>query len=91
MEDDEPVIVRVGTFFLLIGIGVFVIFIASDLGDRADFDYFFIAVLLIFIGWVFRRRKPPPPSAGRFAYLRKMRENAQKKREEKLKGKQEKK
>lgn len=88
-DNDDPVIVRVGTFFLVIGGGIFVIFIASDLADRADFDYFFIAVLLIFVGWVFRRGKPPPPSAGRFAYIKNFRENARKKREEKLKAKQE--
>ena len=88
MDNDDPVIVRVGTFFFVIGGGIFILFIASDLAKKADFDYFFMAVLLIGIGWVFRRKKAPPPSAGRFAYLKNMRENAKKKREEKLKGKQ---
>ncbi len=89
MDNDDPVIVRVGTFFYVIGGGIFVLFIASDLAEKAEFDYFFWAVLLVAIGWVFRRRKAPPPSAGRFAYIRNFRENARKKREEKLKAKQE--
>ncbi len=89
MDNDDPVIVRMGTFFFVIGVGILILFIASDLADQADFDYFFMAVLLIAIGWVFRRKKAPPPSAGRFAYLKNMRENARKKREEKLTAKQE--
>ncbi len=88
MDDEDSVIVRVGTFFLVMGGGTFILFIASDLADKADFDYFFMAVLLIGIGWMFRRGKAPPPSAGRFSYIKNMRENARKKREEKLKGKQ---
>lgn len=91
MDNDDSIGVRIGTFFLLIGVGAFVLFIASDLADKADFDYFFVAVLLIFVGWTLRRKKPPPPSAGRFAYIKSFRENARKKREEKLKAKQEKK
>lgn len=88
MDNDDPLIVRVGTFFFVMGGGILILFIASDLAKQADFDYFFMAVLLIFIGWVFRRKKAPPPSAGRFAYIKNFRENAKKKREEKLKAKQ---
>ena len=88
-DNDDPVIVRVGMFFLIIGGGVFVLFVASDLADKADFDYFFMAVLLIAIGWMFRRKKAPPPSAGRFSYIKNFRENARKRREEKFGAKQE--
>ena len=89
MDEDDPIIVRVGTFFLVMGGGVFVIFVASDLAKQVDFDFFFIAILLVAIGWVFRRKKAHPPSAGRFSYVKKMRENAKNKREEKLQAKQE--
>ena len=87
MDNDDPVIVRVGTFFYVIGGGIFILFVASDLADQADFDYFFIAVLLIAIGWIFRRKKAPPPSAGRFGYIKTMRDKAKQKREEKNKAK----
>jgi hypothetical protein len=78
----------VGTFFLVMGIAVFLLFVTSDLADKVDFDYLFISVLLIFIGWYFRRGKAPPPSAGRFSYVNKSREDARKRKAEKLKAKQ---
>jgi hypothetical protein len=87
MDNEDPIIVRVGTFFLVMGGGVFLLFVASDLADKADFDYLFISVLLIGIGWVFRRGKAPPPSAGRFAWWRKGREEAKKKKQAKQEAK----
>jgi len=71
--EDEPLIVRVGTFFLVLGVGSFILFVASDLAQKADFDYLFIAMILIAIGWGFRRRKAPPPPAGRFSMFRRRR------------------
>lgn len=69
MEDD-PFIVRVGTFFLVIGAGVLVIFIASDFANEVDFDYLFVAMLLIGVGWMMRSKKAPPPPADRFTWIR---------------------
>jgi hypothetical protein len=86
MEEDS-LIIRVGTFFMVIGFGAFVLFVTSDIADQVDFDYLFIAMLLIGIGWGFRRKKAPPPPAGRFEYIRKMRENAKNKKTEKPKDK----
>ena len=84
--EDEPLVVRVGTFFWVLGIGAFILFVASDLAENPDFDYLFVAMLLIGFGWIFRRKKAPPPSAGRFSILRKMREPKKKgKQEEKKK------
>ena len=86
-DNDDPIIVRVGTFFFVMGGGVFVLFVASDLANQADFDYLFMAVLLMGIGWIFRRGKAPPPSAGRFAWWRNRREEAQKKKQAKQEAK----
>ena len=88
MDSEDPFEVRVGTFFLVMGAGSFILFVTSDLADKVDFDYLFIAALLLDIGWMFRRKKAPPPSAGRFAYIRKSREDAKKKKEEQAKAKQ---
>ncbi len=88
MDDDDPIIVRVGTFFFIMGGGVFILFVVSDLAEKADFDYLFAAVLLMGIGWVFRRGKAPPPSAGRFSMINKSRDDARKRREDKEKAKQ---
>ncbi|MBE0670844.1 MAG: hypothetical protein IH588_09670 [Anaerolineales bacterium] len=73
MENEDPLIVRVGTFFMVMGLGAFVLFVTSDIADQVDFDYLFIAMLLLGVGWGFRRKKAPPPPAGRFEYLRKLR------------------
>ena len=88
MDPEDPLIVRVGMFFYVIGGAAFVLFVASDMAKKADFDYLFISILLMGIGWMFRRKKAPPPSAGRFSWLKKQREEARKKKEEKAKAKQ---
>ena len=88
MDNDDPIIVRVGMFFYVIGGGIFLLFVASDLAKKADFDYLFTSILMIGIGWMFRRGKAPPPSAGRFAWWRQTREEANKKKAEKAKAKQ---
>ena len=81
MENDEPLIYRVGTFFYVIGGGAFILFVVSDFARQADFDYFFLSLLMFGIGWMFRRGKPPPPSANRFAWWRKTREEAKKQKQ----------
>jgi hypothetical protein len=88
MDNEDPIIIRMGTFFYVIGGGAFLLFVASDLAKQADFDYLFISIVMMFIGWIFRRGKAPPPSAGRFAWLKQKREEARKKKEEKEKAKQ---
>jgi len=88
MDNDEPMIYRVGMFFYVIGGGAFVLFATSDLAEQADFDYLFVAVVMMGIGWMCRRGIPPPPSAGRFAWLKKNRAEAKKKKEDKAKAKQ---
>lgn len=93
MSEDEDLLVRIGTFFMLVGFIIFVMFVASDLASkhsadiRADFDYLFIAILAIGGGWLLRRRKPPRPSAGRFGMINKMRSDANKRKEDQQKAK----
>jgi hypothetical protein len=83
MDAEDPLIYRVGVFFYVIGSGAFLLFVASDLAKQADFDFLFVSLLMIGIGWMFRRGKAPPPSAGRFAWLKKQREEAKKKKQSK--------
>lgn len=70
MENDDPFIVRVGTFFLVVGMGAFLLFVFSDIVEQVDFDYLFVAVLLIGLAWYMRRGKAKPKSAQRFAWLK---------------------
>lgn len=55
---------------MVMGFGAFILFVTSDIAEKVDFDYLFIAMLLIGIGWAMRRKKAPPPSAGRFSRVR---------------------
>jgi hypothetical protein len=63
----EDFILRIGTYFIVIGTGIFILFIASDFAAQTNFDFLFWAVTLLTIGILIRRRKPPPPPSGRFA------------------------
>ena len=77
--DDEDILARVGTFFIVIASGFIVMFVVSDLAEKVYFDYFFIGVLLGGVGIYMRRTAPTPPASGRF-------ESYQKWRSGKLKG-----
>jgi hypothetical protein len=81
MESEDPLIHRVGVFFYVLGGGAFILFVTSDLAEQADFDFLFIALLMIGIGWMFRRGKAPPPSAGRFSWVNKQRQERRKKKQ----------
>lgn len=89
MGDEQPpsspddFIPRIGTFMMLLGIFAFIIFLASDFGRQANFDWFFAGVVLFTIGFVMSRQKPPPPPSGRFSGIRKWRENSKKRKQEK--------
>jgi hypothetical protein len=84
-ENEDSLIIRIGTFFLVIGGGSFLLFVMSDIADKVDFDFLFIAMICIGIGYYLRRAKAPPPPAGRFEAFRKWRENAKNKKGEKAK------
>ncbi len=86
-EDSGPLAPRVGTFFILMGLGLIVLFIASDAAGEAVFDYFFFGVIGLAIGFILRRKAPAPPPSSRFGGIRRMRENAKKRKEEKAKKK----
>ena len=66
MDNEDPIEVRMGTFFVVMGGGAFLLFVLSDVADRVEFDYFFLSLVLIGIGYYFRRKKAPPPPSGRF-------------------------
>lgn len=92
MQPEDSFTVRVGMFFLVVGGAAFLLFVVSDIAEKTDFDYLFMAMVLMGIGWAMWRQKPAPPSAGRFEIIRKWREGrGNKKGEDKQKGNQEKK
>jgi len=62
-----------GTFSIMIGFGVLFLFILSDLAQQPDFDYLFLAGVLVGAGWLLRKNRPAPPASGRFSLLRRRR------------------
>jgi len=90
MEDDDrkAFISRIGTFFLLLGLLVVVLFIASDMGNVTYFQYFFIGIILLSAGIILKRIGATPAMPGkRFEGLRKMRQKNQEAKNKKEAGK----
>lgn len=87
MDNDDPAEFRIGIFFYLMSAFSFAIFVASDFAKKADFDYFFIALILFAVGWYFRRNKKPPPRVERFTRIKKIFADYRAKRAERTKKK----
>lgn len=86
---------RVGTFFLLMGLGFGILFVASDMsasagtGLRTDYNYLCIGTILLSLGFALRAQgKPPPEASGRFRSIRNYREKRKQARIEKEKARQ---
>lgn len=71
--NDDNIIPRIGTFFIVMGLGFIILFVASDLAKSTLFDLFFVGVLLGGIGLYLRRKITPAPSSGRFETWRSIR------------------
>jgi hypothetical protein len=69
----RELIYRVGTFFLMVGLGLILLFILSEAAAYTKFDYFCWGLLLLIVGFVFRTqyKKSFPPSE-RFSILKKL-------------------
>ena len=77
--DPKEILHRIGTFFLLVGIGVLVLFMASEAQGKITLDYFCSSLLFILIGLFFRGQyKKPAPSSGRFSLVRRLMPKAKK-------------
>lgn len=64
---------RVGTFLLMIGVVLVILFILSDAAQQTTFSYFCWGIILLFVGFAFRRQhKKSAPSSGRFSIFKKL-------------------
>lgn len=62
---------RLGCFFLIIGIGLLGLFLASDASHSPDFNFLLAGVVLTLVGWrLWAKAKPAPRRSGRFRILR---------------------
>jgi predicted membrane channel-forming protein YqfA (hemolysin III family) len=71
--DRKELIARIGTFFVLVGIGLFVFFFLSEVAKDVTFDYFCWGLVLLIVGLIFRGRfKKTATPSGRFSIVKKL-------------------
>jgi len=64
---------RVGTFFLLVGLGLMVFFLLSEASAKPQFNYFCGSMALLIVGFIFRAQyRRAAVSSGRFSVLRRI-------------------
>ena len=80
----KEVLHRIGTFFIIMGIGLLAFFLLSEAARQVTFEYFCGSVILLVIGFVFRGqfKKQVTPS-GRFSLVRKLMPKSKKDQEKK--------
>ena len=81
--DEKNIVPRIGTFFLVIGLGFILLFIISDIAQTVYFNYLFLGLLLSGFGIYLRRNAEKPPPSGRFEAWRKMRSKEKKEKKKK--------
>jgi len=64
---------RIGTFFLILGVGLFLLFLLSESSGGTRFEYFCGSTLLLTIGFIFRAQyKKSAASSGRFGIFKRL-------------------
>jgi hypothetical protein len=87
-------IARIGTFCYLMGAGCLILFAASDASSQVsakvqvEYNLLFIGVVLLAVGFFFRKRAAPPPAAERFKSWRKWQANPKKTKEDRAQAHQ---
>ena len=74
-QDFNPkeIIYRIGTFFLLVGIGLLLFFILSEAAQQVTFDYLCWGIVLLIVGFIFRGQfKRTTTPSGRFGLVRRL-------------------
>jgi hypothetical protein len=80
---------RLGTFFLLIGLALLVLFVGSIMSKDSNVNYLLLSLATLFVGFLLQRNKPVKDS-GRFGTIRRARERSRQHREERMNQKQKK-
>ena len=69
----REVVHRIGTFFIIVGIGLLAFFLLSEAARHVAFEYFCWSVLLLVTGFFFRGRfKRTVTPSGRFSLVRRL-------------------
>ena len=72
--DRKEFVSRVGTFFVLVGIGMLVFFVLSEAAETPMLSYFCWGTVLLTFGFIFRAqfKRPSGPASGRFSVLQRL-------------------
>ena len=69
----KEVIHRIGTFFIMLGIGLLAFFLLSEAAQQVAFEYFCWSVIMLVIGFVFRGQfKRSVAPSGRFSLVKRL-------------------
>ncbi len=69
----KEVLHRIGTFFMLVGIGLLVFFLLSEAAQQVTIEYFCGSVVLLVLGFIFRGQfKRTVTPSGRFSLIRRL-------------------
>ncbi len=79
---ENETVPRVGSFFLLVGTVLMMLFIGSIIGREVNPIYFLFSAAAITLGIFFRRSHAPRPPSTRFHTVRKVREYGRTRREQ---------
>lgn len=85
MEQQPEFTPRIGTFLILVGIGLLLVFIGSYLATTPHFCYLFSSLVVLAFGVLLRRRAKHRPRSGRFHVVRGIYDKSKERREQKKK------
>ena len=71
--DRKEILHRIGTFFIIVGVGLLVFFLLSEAARQVAFEYFCWSVFLLVVGFLFRGQfKRSVKPSGRFSIVKKL-------------------
>lgn len=72
-DNRKDFVYRIGTFFLLLGVGSLIFFMFSEAAEQPQFNYFCGSMILLIIGFMFRSQsRKATVSSGRFSGIKKI-------------------
>lgn len=87
MENDT-LAQRLGNFFILMGLLLLVLFVLSHTAQSPQIWYLLGSIGAIVFGYRLYRKAPQPPPSERFSLIRRSRQKARQRREQRQQGKQ---
>jgi len=84
---ENKFILRIGAFFILVGLALLVMFVGSVMSKEINGIYLLLSFAALFVGFLFRRNKPASDS-GRFVTIRRAGERHRQRRTERINQKQ---